>query len=129
MSCPHTDTTAVLAAFGEAPVEFEDHLDQCSACRASVQEHTETLAVLEPLSLSAPEPSTRWTPPAVWFLLAAAALLAIQFSVPTTQTVSTVTPSDGVETTAPDLPLFDDPLDDDLASLEIELALYYLEES
>ena len=129
MSCPHTHTTAVLAAFGEAPVEFEAHLAQCSECRAAVQEHTETLAALEPLAQTVPEHARRWKPPAVGFLLAAAVLMAVQFSLPESSTVSHVISDKVTESTFTDQPLFNDPLDDDLASLEIELALYYLEES
>jgi hypothetical protein len=129
MSCPHTHTTAVLAAFGEAPVEFEEHLAQCSECRTAVHEHSETLAILEPLAPTATEYSRRWKPPAVGFLLAAAALLAVQFSLPQTSTVSHVISDKVIESTPNDQSLFNDPLDDDLASLEIELALYYLEES
>ena len=46
MSCPHIQTTAVLAAFGEAPPEYDAHLQGCADCQAVVDAHTETLAVL-----------------------------------------------------------------------------------
>jgi hypothetical protein len=50
MSCPHTETTAVLAAFGEAPADFEAHLQACAECQEAVDAHTQTLAVLAPVS-------------------------------------------------------------------------------
>ena len=130
MTCPHTDTTAILAAFGEAPVEFEAHLAECAACRSAVRQHTSTLAALEPLNHTNTRQPVRWSIPAIGFLIAAATLLAVQFRGPTEPFLTA-----SLETTPSIQPaviydfLFDDGLDDDLASLEIELALYHLEES
>ena len=126
MSCPHTETTAVLAAFGEAPTDFEAHLQQCEACLQVVREHTSTLAAIEPLLAETQVPNKRWSMPAISFLIAASTLLAFQF---------TGTPSGGVETptlTPPQtvaIDLFDDPIDDNLRSIELELELFHLEES
>lgn len=130
MNCPHTETTAILASFGEAPVEFEAHLAECAACRIAVREHTSTLAALEPLKHTGSDQPDRWSAPAVAFLLAAAILLAMQFSSSTEPLAPTsleTTPSFQASTIEGFL--FDDGLDDDLASLEVELTLYHLEES
>lgn len=128
MNCKHTETTAVLAAFGEAPTDFEQHLAECAACRNVVRQHTETLAALLPVTEGVRSAPKRWHAPAIGFLSAAAILLATQF---TSVTSPTLGPS--IESIDPthqrDHELFSDTLDSDLAMLEIELALYYLEES
>ncbi len=132
MSCPHTETTAVLAAFGEAPSDFEAHLTDCEACRTVVRQHTATLATLEPLREQAcrPTPVRRWSPHSVGFLLAAAVLLAAQFTHRATDTAREQVDSPiHAQTIAPDIDPFDDGLDEQLASLELELDLFYLEES
>jgi len=130
MNCPHTETTAILAAFGEAPVEFEAHLAECAACRAAVREHTSTLAALEPLKHTVTNQPDRWSAPAVAFLLAAAILLAVQFGSSTEPVFTTMLETaPSFQAATIDGFLFDDGLDDDLASLEVELALYHLEES
>ena len=62
MSCPHTETTAILAAFGEAPESFEAHLETCTPCRSVVAEHTQTLAALDPVMMGeAPVHHRNWT--------------------------------------------------------------------
>ena len=130
MSCPHTETTAVLAAFGEAPPEFENHLSTCDACRTVVRQHTATLAALEPM-MDAPINSTpRWSPPAVVFLMAAAALLAVQFTNGATHPDPTQTDAPlPTQIGDPEVDSFNDHLDDQLASLELQLDLFHLEES
>ena len=130
MSCPHTETTAILATFGEAPPEFEVHLSACEACRAVVQQHTATLAALEPLLEQTPAPAHRWSPPAIGFLLAAAVLLAVQFTqVGPDSAKEQVDSPIHAQTITPEINPFDDGLDDQLASLELQLDLFYLEES
>lgn len=128
MTCIHTNTTAVLAAFGEAPTDFEEHLAKCSACRDVVRRHTHTLATIVPVTAPVrPEPR-RWTAPAIGFLAAAAIVLATQLAPQSLQPARMgVLPA-----AAPhhvDREPFYDTLDNDLAMLEIEIALYYLEES
>ena len=59
MSCPHTKTTAVLAAFGEAPEDFESHLSACSECRQVVSEHLQTLSLIEPANEASIRLATR----------------------------------------------------------------------
>jgi hypothetical protein len=130
MSCPHTETTAVLAAFGEAPPEFEEHLSACEACRHVLQQHTSTLAALEPLMHSTPVQTKRWSPPAVVFLIAAAVLLAVQFTTRDTDDAQHQIDSPiHAQTITLDVDPFNDHLDDDLASLELQLDLFHLEES
>ena len=131
MSCQLSSTTAVLAAFGEAPPQFGEHLSECADCRATVKEHTETLAILEPAIQSQTKPATHsWRVPMIGFLIAATALLAFQFS--------TIAPVPGrsaldspIHTQAIflDTPSFESTIDEDLGSLEMELALFNLEES
>jgi hypothetical protein len=134
MSCPHTETTAILAAFGEAPADFEQHLEHCMDCRSVMQEHLQTLSVLEPALHQAPEPiipaNPRFTPPATGFLIAAAILLGFQF------TGSTSTPAPSAidsplhtQITVKEIDLFEDSIDTELALLEMEIALFNLEES
>jgi hypothetical protein len=62
--------------------------------------------------------------------MAAAILLAVQFR-PATAPLLTTSPEHTPSTQSESIDefLFNDGLDDDLASLEIELALYHLEES
>ena len=130
MTCPHTETTAVLAAFGEAPLEFESHLAECDVCRITVQEHTVTLAALAPLENQEATKPSRWSPPSVVFMIAAAALLIVQFTASTAPgPVPADSPNPFANPSVVDADPFADPLDDDLASLEVDLALYALEES
>jgi len=128
MSCPHTDTSAVLAAFGEAPDDFELHLSDCSECRAVVAQHLETLSIVEPtLANVTTETRVRSNFYAIRYLIAAAILLTVQFlpawetphEAPTVHTPITTLSDD----------IFDDHIDNELASLEMELALFNLEES
>jgi len=129
MSCPHTETTAVLAAFGEAPADFPDHLAVCSACRAVVDAHTETLAALgvEP----AATPRGGWRPWHSAVLLAAAVLLAVQvFSPgadPLQRTIDSPVPETREIVLASQSFSFETTLDSDLSDLELELALMSLE--
>jgi hypothetical protein len=119
-----------LAAFGEAPPEFEDHLSNCEDCRSVVQQHTSTLAALEPLMDKPHEPTKRWSPPAIVFLMAAAVLLAVQFTSEATHPDLPHTDSPlHAQTVTPEMDSFDDHLDDQLASLELQLDLFHLEES
>ncbi len=128
MSCPHADTTAVLAAFGEAPDDFEHHLSECSECRDVVAQHLETLSIVEPTLTNATARVERRTHVyAIGFLMAAAALLTVQFfpnGEPPHEPPTVHTPT---ATLADDF--FDDHIDNELASLEMELALFNLEES
>lgn len=134
MSCPHTETTAVLAAFGEAPADFEQHLEQCMDCRTVVQEHLQTLSALEPALQQQSEPMAsikpRFTPPAIVFLIAAGVLLGFQFTTsPSAPASSALKPSLQTQITAKEVDPFDAAIDAELASLEIEIALFNLEES
>ena len=130
MSCPHTETTAILATFGEAPPDFEAHLATCEACRSVVQQHTATLATLAPLLEPQPSPERRWSPHAVGFLLAAIILLAFQFTQTGPDAAKEQVDSPiHAQTITPEVDPFDDGLDDQLASLELQLELFYLEES
>ena len=132
MSCPHTETTAILAAFGEAPPEFEEHLQQCIECHSVVREHTSTLAALEPLLEQPPSPktNTRWSAPSISFLVAASLLLGFQFvdNRPVETAVHTDEPIP-VSVEQPDVSLFDDQIDEKLAALELQIDLFHLEES
>mgnify|MGYP001318489438 CR=1 FL=1 len=127
MTCVHTETTAVLAAFGEAPPEFEHHLNTCQACRQVVNEHLQTLSVVnlarDEVVQTAP---AQWNPYAAGFLAAAALLLAVQFGI---QEPATITSPAHTPPTITEQALFDTPLDDELASIEMELALFNLEET
>jgi len=128
MSCPHTETTAILAAFGEAPDDFEGHLAACDECRQVVAEHLQTLSIIEPaVGPSNRQTQQRTSPYAIGFLLAAAALLAVQFVPPNTAIEIQTTAHNPTTTTVDDI--FDEPIDDELASLEVELALFNLEDS
>ena len=128
MSCPHSETTAILAVFGEAPDEFELHLSTCSECRDVVSTHLKTLGVIEPVLADRFKPEIRpMNRYAFGFLLAAAVLLAIQFG-SSTET-PTKKPSFHTQTTVISDGFINDPIDDELASLEMEIALFNLEES
>lgn len=134
MSCQHSTTTAVLAAFGEAPPEFEEHLSGCADCLATVQEHTGTLAILEPAIHTRPptasDKSPNWRTPMIGFLIAATALLAFQFTAsdPDPGRAALDSPIH-TQVTFLDTPSFESAIDNDLVSLEMELALFNLEES
>ncbi len=131
MSCPHNETTAILAAFGEAPDGFDSHLLGCDECTEVVKQHTETLAVLD----GAIQPVTtkrarRWPTWTAGALLAAAGLLAISTmnteADPRHGTIDspvTVAPQVHLDTTLP----FQSSLDSDLSELEFDLALLDLE--
>jgi hypothetical protein len=80
--CTHSETTAVLAAFGEAPADFEQHLSTCDACQQVVAEHSQTVALIAPVMADRgpAEPATNsrgWHPVAAIMLLAAAVLLMV----------------------------------------------------
>ena len=132
MSCPHTQTTVVLAAFGEAPTNFDDHLLSCAECRAAMAEHRDTLSAIAPalLTASAPKRQRSWRFGVVSALLAATALLSFQlFNSPTDgRRAMADSPIDArfgtqVDWTTP----FDVSFDDDLSTLEMELALLEME--
>jgi hypothetical protein len=132
MNCTHSDTTAILAVFGEAPANFEAHLSACEDCRSVVRSHLHTLAVLEPALEAEPTPATdaahRFNPYASGFLLAAAVLLGIQFS----STHPPSTPQDLTDPIHTQATLTEDaldPIDAELAALEFEIAQFHLEES
>jgi len=128
MSCPHANTTAVLAAFGEAPEDFERHLSECSECRDVVAQHLETLSIVEPtLTHVTTRVERRSNVYAIGFLMAAAALLTVQFLPTGDSQLEPPTVHTPTATLADDI--FDDQIDNDLASLEMELALFNLEES
>ena len=134
MKCVHTETTAVLAVFGEAPQEFEQHLAECAVCRRAVSDHLETLSILaaddaNPGELVHPVESERprWNPYAASFLAAAAVLLVVQLGQQSPVTMSAPTSTQVAFT--PESETFDIPLDDEIASLEMELALFNLEET
>jgi hypothetical protein len=137
MSCPHAETTALLAVFGEAPSEFESHINHCAECLAVVQTHTQTLSVLAPTLSSMPtvrpeiQSSTQsWTPPAMVFLLAAAALLVIQLQKPDVDSGRLEIDSPiHTATSINETNHFESLLDSELESLEMELALLNLESS
>jgi hypothetical protein len=123
-----------MAAFGEAPPEFEEHLSGCADCLATVQEHTATLAILGPTIHARPPrasaKSPNWRTPLVGFLIAATALLAFQFtaSEPDPGREALDSPIH-TQATLLDPMSFESTIDDDLVSLEMELALFTLEES
>ena len=119
MTCPHAETTAILAVFDEAPRDFADHLSGCGECQAVVEEHRQTVAIISPvIQTFNPRRSSapRW--PIVAILAAAAALLVLR-------PATTPPPS----TSAP-LPEFAELHDDDheIFAMELELALMDLED-
>ena len=130
MSCPHTETTAVLAAFGEAPPEYDAHLHGCAECQTVVDAHTETLAVLATSSPALPAANERpWHRNVAVVLLAAAVLIGIGVFGAESDPVS-----DAVESPVPETQhvhtthlSFESSLDDELAELELDLALMTLE--
>jgi hypothetical protein len=118
MNCPHAETTAILAVFGEAPLDFADHLSGCDACQAVVDEHRRTVAVISPvLQTSAPRRSSarRW--PIVALMAAAATLLVLR-------------PATAPPPASAPLPEFAELHDDDheIFAMELELALIDLED-
>jgi hypothetical protein len=135
MSCPHAESTALLAVFGEAPAEFETHLNSCAECLEIVQSHTQTLSIVEPTLQRTQAPTeprnknnSRWFPATVLVLLAATLLLAIQMATPSSDPGRLVVDSPIHTATIPALSRpFDSSLDSDLDSLEIELAFFSLE--
>ena len=122
MSCPHTETTAVLAAFGEAPADFEAHLRTCPACLDVVRQHTSTLATIEPILNSSHTPTARWRLPAVGVLIAAVGLLTLQAPSNEGQSIQN-------QTLTMEVDLFDDPIDENLSTIELEIELFHLEET
>jgi hypothetical protein len=130
MSCPHTQTTAVLAAFGEAPADFEAHLQVCADCQTAVDAHTQTLAVLAPVAPSVARSRPRpWRSGVTMLLLAAAALLAIRTLSPEVDPdrLALDSPVPEVHHTAALTLSFESDLDSDLSDLELELAMISLE--
>ena len=135
MSCPHAETTALLAVFGEAPSEFEAHLNNCAECLEVVQSHTQTLSIVEPILKRPQVPAAprdrnkrRWASATVLVLLAATLLLAIQLAEPSSDPSRLAVDSPIPTATVLNLSRpFDSSLDSDLDTLEIELALFSLE--
>jgi hypothetical protein len=130
MRCPHTETTAILAAFGEAPADFGDHLDSCAECRQVVDMHTETLTVLENAQPARSATPRRWPSWTAGLLLAAAALLAVStFNIgadPDRNAVDSPVPTPRLVHAGTPLP-FQSNLDSALSDLEMELALLDME--
>ena len=120
MSCPHVETTAVLAAFGEAPDDFWVHHATCPACQATVAAHQQTWGVVEPVlqkTMLKPDvapKSRRWFGLVAGLVVAAGLLLGLQELPERPQTIS-----EGA--------LGGDTLDLELTMLEWELALIDLE--
>ncbi len=133
MSCPHAETTALLAVFDEAPPGFETHLTECAECIKVVQDHIQTLSILTP-ALSSTSPvhtnTKSWTPPTMIFLLAAAILLIIQLQTPPVDSGRLEIDSLIHNSTSTiEINPFESLLDSELESLEMELALLHLESS
>jgi len=132
VNCPHSEATAVLAAFGEAPEDFNAHLMGCPECQATVNAHTETLATLAPTTISANTPTL---PPAFWrrsaavLAVAAVALLAMRALSPGPDAQHQAIDSPVTEALNPQaLELsFESTVDSDISDLELELALMSLE--
>ncbi|MFT5685148.1 MAG: hypothetical protein ACI8RZ_006097 [Myxococcota bacterium] len=114
MTCPHAETTAILAVFDEAPPDFADHLAGCCDCQTVVAEHRQTIAVITPV-LSAPAPSTRRWPILALLLAAAVTLIVLR-------------PTPPIPAPLPSLTTLDTLDDSDLHSMELELALMDLED-
>lgn len=114
MTCPHAETTAILAVFDEAPADFADHLAGCGDCQTVVAEHRQTVAVITPALSAAPAPGPRrW--PILALLLAAAAALLILRPAPLPAPLPSLTHLDPID-------------DSELLSMELELALMDLED-
>ena len=128
MSCEHSETTAVLAAFGEAPDAFEDHLAGCADCQKVVAEHLQTISIVEPALVDkTSKTDPKLNPYALGFLLAAAVLLAVQFTPSADPSIQK--PSFHTQTITQLETFPNEAIDDNLASIEIELALFTLEET
>ncbi|MEL6343820.1 MAG: hypothetical protein AAFV53_11855 [Myxococcota bacterium] len=128
MTCEHSETTAILVLFDEAPPWFAAHLAQCPDCQAVLAEHRETIDVITPhLPKPVPKPTPapifwrrRWRPVAAGMALAAAALLFV--SQMDTRWTNTNTAEDGPALAFAETAAWK-ALDDELLSLEMELAL------
>ena len=77
-ACPHAETTALLHLFGEAPPSYAAHLIDCVECQASLAEHSDTVARVEPALRPAPRSTLQAAPrrATVWGFGAALALAA-----------------------------------------------------
>ena len=126
MTCPHAETTAILAVFDEAPPEYADHLVDCADCQAVIAEHSTTVAAITPVLAAAPAPVAarparaprrRW--PLVALLAAAAAVLFVLRPTPPEPHHDPI----GLA----DLNTMNN-INDDLLALELELALMDLED-
>ena len=132
MTCSHTETTAVLAVFGEAPADFAQHLEACAACREAVAAHTQTVALVGPIlrgrvreRQSLPYQSASrggWSVPALGLALAAGLLLVLQDQGGALHEVA------GDTGLASDMSLMVDSIDSEIEGLELELALLVLED-
>ena len=148
MSCPEADTKAILYLFGEAGDDFENHLRQCDHCKRVVDQHNETLEILEESTvgqhLNAHGKATKdnlldvtisannhkmyrgvtWlTLPAV----AVAALLLVVSPVSVSENDSGDTPNYQSPTVSTMVLTMGNSIDDEFASLELELAMIDLE--
>lgn len=120
MSCPHTETTAILAVFGEAPPDFAEHLVGCGDCQAVIDEHRQTIALISPVLQAPAAParrSRRWPLAAV--LVAAAALLVLR---PSPAPAPAVAPLPSLSALQP----IDD--DSEIFAMELELTLMDLDD-
>lgn len=118
MTCPHAETTAILALFGEAPPSFDAHLRGCADCQETLGAHQETLDLITPHLPAAP--AVRLWPAALISTAAAAAAAALLLLA-----------APPAQPTAPPLAALDDEIhqfDEELLSLELELALMDLED-
>ena len=119
MTCPHAETTAILAVFGEAPADFAEHLVDCEACQAVVNEHRQTVALISPVLQAPATPERRrrrW--PLLAVLAAAAALLVLRPSPAPTPTHAPLPSLTELQPIADDSEIF---------AMELELALMDLE--
>lgn len=135
MSCPHAETTALLAVFGESPVDFEHHLNGCDECLRVVQSHTQTLSIVEPTLqrvqaavMELNQPKSKWVPGTILVLIAATLLLAVQMTPSSTESNHLDIDSPIHASTIATLQNpFDTNLDLQLDSLEAELVFFTLE--
>ena len=123
MTCPHAETTAILAVFGEAPADFADHLVDCEACQAVIDEHRQTVALISPVLQEPATPATPATParrrwPVLAVLAAAAALFVLRPSPAPTPTHAPLPSLTELQ------PIVDD---SEIFAMELELALMDLE--